>query len=267
MKKIIQVKNLTKRFNGFTAVDKISFDVKEGEMFGFLGPNGAGKTTTINMLTTLLSPTSGTAKINDFDIVRKRDQVRECLGIIFQEQTLDLELTAYENLYFHGILYGVKKDVLKERIHEMLHLVELEKMQKKLVKTFSGGMKRRLEIARGLIHHPKVLFLDEPTLGLDPQTRSHIWDYILTLQKKEKITMFLTTHYLNETEMCDRIAIIDHGQIVEIDTPKKLKQKYQKKTIEDIFLHLTGDSIRDHELTGKDIYKQTMSQRAKSGRF
>lgn len=266
-KKIIEVKKLTRKFNGFTAVDNISFEVKEGEIFGFLGPNGAGKTTTITMLTTLLKPTSGTAIINGYDLRKKKDEVRESLGIVFQEPTLDLELTAYENLSFHGILYKVDQKILKERIREVLELVDLWDKKDLLVKTFSGGMKRRLEIARGLVHHPKVLFLDEPTLGLDPQTRKHIWDYISTLQKKEKITIFLTTHYLAETELCGKIAIIDRGQIVEIGSPQRLKEKYKKNTVEDIFLSITGDSIRDKEVSREDMYRANMADKAKKGKF
>ncbi len=266
-KNIIEVKDLTKKFDKFTAVDNISFDVKEGEVFGFLGPNGAGKTTTISILTTLLAPTSGTAIINGYDLKRKKDKVRENLGIVFQEPTLDLELTAYENLSFHGILYNVSRQVLKDRIKDVLDLVDLWDKKDLLVKTFSGGMKRRLEIARGLVHHPKVLFLDEPTLGLDPQTRKHIWDYIATLQKKEKITIFLTTHYLAETELCGKIAIIDQGKIIEIGSPKKLKEKYNKSTVEDIFLSITGDSIRDKEASKEDMYRANMADKAKKGKY
>lgn len=266
-KNIIEVKNLTKKFNRFTAVDKISFNVKEGEIFGFLGPNGAGKTTTISMMTTLLKPSSGTAIINGYDLKKDKDKVRENIGIVFQDPTLDLELTAYENLSFHGILYCVDQKVLGARIKEVLHLVDLWDKKDLLVKTFSGGMKRRLEIARGLVHRPKVLFLDEPTLGLDPQTRKHIWDYIATLQKEANITIFLTTHYLAETELCGKIAIIDKGKIVEIDSPKNLKQKYKKSTIEEIFLSITGDGIRDKAISKEDMYRENMANRAKKGKF
>jgi ABC-2 type transport system ATP-binding protein len=265
--KIICVKNLTRKFNGFTAVDDVSFEVNEGEVFGFLGPNGAGKTTTINMLTTLLKPTYGKVTINGYDLKKEKDKVRESLGIVFQEPTLDLELTAYENLYFHGILYCVKHKLLPSRIKNVLKLVDLWDKKDLLVKTFSGGMKRRLEIARGLVHHPKILFLDEPTLGLDPQTRKHIWDYISDLQKKERITIFLTTHYLAETELCNKIAIIDRGKIVEIGSPKKLKAKYGKNTVEDIFLSITGDGIRDEEVSNEDMYRQKMADRARKGKF
>lgn len=267
MNSIISVKNLIKKFNGFTAVDKISFNVEEGEIFGFLGPNGAGKTTTINMLITLLTPTSGNVKINNYNLVKDKDKVRECLGIIFQDPTLDLELTAYENLYFHGILYNIEEKMLKKRIKEVLTIVDLYERKNLLVKTFSGGMKRRLEIARGLIHHPKILFLDEPTLGLDPQTRKNIWNYIVKMQKKEKITIFLTTHYLAETELCDNIAIIDHGKIQEIGTPEKLKKKYGKNTVEEIFLSITGNDTRDKEITRESLYRESLSKRAQKGRY
>lgn len=266
-KNIIEVNNLTKKYNGFTAVNKISFEVREGEIFGFLGPNGAGKTTTISMLTTLLRPTSGTANINGYDLKKDKDKVRESLGIVFQEPTLDLELTAYENLSFHGILYCVDQKVLRPRIKDVLTLVDLWDKKDLLVKTFSGGMKRRLEIARGLVHRPKVLFLDEPTLGLDPQTRKHIWDYITTLQKEANITIFLTTHYLAEAELCGKIAIIDKGQIVEIGSPKKLKEKYKKDTVEDIFLSVTGDSIREEKVSKEDAYRENMANRARKGKF
>lgn len=264
---IIEVRELSKRFNGFTAVDQVSFKVKTGEIFGFLGPNGAGKTTTINMLTTLLTPSSGKAFINGHNVVQKKEQVRESLGIVFQDPTLDLELTAYENLHFHGILYQVPKKILTERIKEVLALIDLWEKRHLLVKTFSGGMKRRLEIARGLVHHPKILFLDEPTLGLDPQTRNNIWEYIVRLQQKEQITIFLTTHYLGETELCNRIAIIDKGKIQEIGNPEKLKKKYKKSTVEEIFLSITGRKIRDKVLTNEAQFKQGLANRAQKGKF
>jgi ABC-2 type transport system ATP-binding protein len=221
---IIELKNLTKKFNGLIAVDSINFKVKEGEVFGFLGPNGAGKTTTLSMLSTLLKPTSGEAFVNGFNIKTKRDEVRKSIGIVFQDPSLDDELTAYENLIFHGIVYDLKKEIREERISELLNLVDLEKRKHNIVKTFSGGMKRRLEIARGLMHHPKVLFLDEPTLGLDPQTRNHIWKYIEKLNKKENVTIILTTHYMEEADkLCNKIAIIDKGKIMALDSPENLK--------------------------------------------
>jgi len=221
---IINVRNLTKQFKTLTAIDGISFSVEEGEVFGFLGPNGAGKTTTISILCTLLSPSSGTAGIADFDCANNPDRVRMAIGLIFQDTTLDVGLTAYENLKFHAYLYNLDSKLAETRIDEMLTVVELQGRKHDLIKNFSGGMKRRLEIARGLLHYPRVLFLDEPTLGLDPQTRNTIWDFINTLREKERITVFMTTHYMEEAENCDRIAIIDHGKIIAMDTPKKLKQ-------------------------------------------
>jgi ABC-2 type transport system ATP-binding protein len=220
---IIAVQNLSKRFKSIAAVDGISFSVTEGEVFGFLGPNGAGKTTTINILCTLLSPTGGTAEIAGYDCSKHADEVRTSIGLIFQDTTLDAGLTAYENLKFHAYLYNLDRRLTEKRIDEMLGVVELQGRKHELIKNFSGGMKRRLEIARGLLHYPRVLFLDEPTLGLDPQTRNTIWDFINTLRKKERITVFMTTHYMEEAENCDRIAIIDHGKIIALDTPARLK--------------------------------------------
>jgi len=223
---VIEVKNLTKKFNGLTAVDHISFEVKKGELFGLLGPNGAGKTTTINMLSTLLTPTSGCAKVCGYDIVKERDEVRRNIGIVFQEPALDNKLTGRENLEFHAMMYGMNKEERKRRIKEVLELVELSDKADILVENYSGGMKRRLEIARGLVHRPKVLFLDEPTLGLDVQTRRRIWDYIKKLNRESNITIILTTHYMEEADyLCDRVAIIDHGKIIAMDTPKRLKDK------------------------------------------
>ncbi len=222
---IIKLKNLTKKFGNFVAVDNISFEISEGEIFGFLGPNGAGKTTTLSMLSTILSPTSGNAEINGFDLVRGKDGIRRSIGMVFQDPSLDDELTAYENLVFHGVMYRIKKDIISKRIEEALSLVDLEKRKNDLVRTFSGGMKRRLEIARGLMHCPKILFLDEPTVGLDPQTRSSIWDYIRKLNRSNNTTIMLTTHYMEEAEkLSGRVAIIDHGRIVAIDAPNKLKE-------------------------------------------
>ncbi len=224
MTSAIHIKNLTRRFNGLVAVDNISFDIEHGEIFGLLGPNGAGKTTTLAMLSTMLKPTSGSATVNGIDIERDEDGVRKSIGIVFQDQSLDEELTAYENMDFHGRLYRIPADIRKQRITGLLRLVELEDRQHDIVKTFSGGMRRRLEIARGLLHHPSVLFLDEPTLGLDPQTRNHLWQYIATLAREKGITIILTTHYMEEADrLCNRIAIIDHGRIIALDTPKNLK--------------------------------------------
>jgi len=225
MNNIIEVKNLTKQFNGLTAVDHVSFEVKKGEIFGFLGPNGAGKSTTINMLSTLLIPTEGEATINSFNVLTQRDDVRKSIGLVFQDPSLDDRLTAEENLRFHAKLYGVPKEEYKKRMEEVLRLVDLWDRKENIIKTFSGGMKRRLEIARGLVHYPQVLFLDEPTLGLDPQTRAHLWEYILRLKKERAMTIFMTTHYMNEAENCDRIAIIDYGKIVALDTPVNLKKQ------------------------------------------
>jgi len=245
---MIQVSNITKKFDGFTAVDNISFSVAEGEIFGFLGPNGAGKTTTIKMLTTLLYPTSGEININGYNPVIDKNKVRHSFGIVFQDPSLDDELTAYENMEFHGVLYKVPKDIRKNRIEQLLKFVELWDRKNDLVKYFSGGMKRRLEIARGLIHHPKILFLDEPTLGLDPQTRNHIWSYIKNLNKEEKMTVFFTTHYIEEAERAaHRVAIIDHGKIIAAGTPQTLEEQTKTSSLEDAFLKLTGHVIREEE--------------------
>jgi len=222
---IIKVEKLTKKFGDFAAVRGISFEVKKGEIFGFLGPNGAGKSTTIGMLSTLITTTSGKALINGFDVSDETDDVRRSIGLVFQDPSLDDRLKARENLIFHARLYGLSKKEYVQRVKEVLELVELWDRKDSLVKSFSGGMKRRLEIARGLIHYPKVLFLDEPTLGLDPQTRAHIWEYILKLRESQQMTIFMTTHYMNEAEYCDRIAVIDQGKIIALDTPAKLKKK------------------------------------------
>ena len=326
----IHVEDLTKRFGDFTAVDTISFDIQNGEIFGLLGPNGAGKTTTISMLSTLLEPTSGKAMVNGIDIQTDQDGVRKSIGVVFQDQSLDEELTAWENMDFHGRLYRIPKEIRKTRIAELLHLVELEERQDSLVKTFSGGMRRRLEIARGLLHEPKVLFLDEPTLGLDPQTRNHLWEYIQTLNHTKGITIILTTHYMDEADrLCDRIAIIDHGKIIAMDTPEALKTRIggdvvtvlspdaermktdittgtsapwisgaehhygqvtirlqsaeehitelirtfgehgyeitsvsiHKPTLEDVFLHFTGKTIREEEAGASDRMRMMMGRR------
>jgi len=221
----IFVDNLTKRFNGLLAVNSISFKVKKGEIFGLLGPNGAGKTTTIKILVTLLRPDSGRALVAGYDVSENPHNVRKNIGIVFQEPTLDLELTARENLDFHARLYGIGRKKREERIEEVLRLVELQDRANEVVKNFSGGMQRRLEIARGLIHFPSVLFLDEPTFGLDVQTRRRIWEYIVEMSKKEGITIVLTTHYIEEADrLCDRVAIIDNGKIIAIDSPDNLKK-------------------------------------------
>jgi ABC-2 type transport system ATP-binding protein len=247
---IIEVKNLTKKFKDFTAVDNISFNVEEGDVFAFLGPNGAGKTTTIKMLTTLLKQTSGTITLNGYDSLKDPNNVRRSFGIVFQDPSLDDELTVFENMEFHGILYSVPKDVREERIKQLLEMVNLWNRKKEFVKNLSGGMKRRLEIARGLLHHPKVLFLDEPTVGLDPQTRNHIWSYIKELNKKEGVTVFLTTHYMDEAEkMANKIAIIDNGKIVIQGTAEELKKETETASLEEAFIKLTGYNIREEKAT------------------
>ena len=219
----IEINSLVRKFRQLVAVDGISFNVQKGEIFGFLGPNGAGKTTTINILCTLLSPTSGKAYVNGYDVVKERRKVQRSIGLVFQDPTLDDYLTAEQNLIFHAYAYGVPHDVREKRMAELLELVQLSDRRKSRVATFSGGMKRRLELARGLLHHPQILFLDEPTLGLDPQTRRLIWEHINSLRQQENLTIFMTTHYMDEAEYCDRIAIIDRGKIVALDTPSKLK--------------------------------------------
>jgi len=228
---IIKVENLVKRFGELVAVDNISFTVPSGEIFGFLGPNGAGKTTTINILCTLSKPTSGRATINGFDVVRQQNQVRQSIGLVFQDPSLDERLSGIQNLRFHALVYNVPASVRQKRIEEVLTMVELWDKRHNIVHTYSGGMKRRLELARGLLHYPRVLFLDEPTLGLDPQTRNRIWEYILELRRREGTTIFLTTHYMDEAEKADRIAIIDYGKLVAIDTPEELKKLVGKDII------------------------------------
>ena len=220
----IKVEQLVRNFGDNVAVDKVSFTVKPGEIFGFLGPNGAGKTTTINILCTLLRPTSGSALVNGYDVSKQQTEVRQSIGIIFQDASLDDKLTGRENLYFHGMLYGLSADDFSNKAAKLLEMVELTSRAEELVQNYSGGMKRRLEIARGLLHSPKVLFLDEPTLGLDPQTRRHIWDYLITLRERQGVTMFMTTHYMEEAEHCDRIAIIDDGKMIGLDTPEGFKK-------------------------------------------
>jgi ABC-2 type transport system ATP-binding protein len=221
--KIIEIQNLTRKFKQLTAVDSISFDIYKGEIFGFLGPNGAGKTTTINMLCTLLTPTSGRATVNGYDVLKQRRQVQRVIGLVFQDPTLDDYLSAEQNLRFHAYAYGVPRSIREKRLKQLVELVGLSDRLRSRVSTYSGGMKRRLEIARGLLHHPQILFLDEPTLGLDPQTRFHVWEYIHALRKQEELTIFMTTHYMDEAEHCDRIAVIDQGKIAALDTPDSLK--------------------------------------------
>jgi ABC-2 type transport system ATP-binding protein len=243
---IIETKSLTKRYKEITAVDNLNLKVKEGEIFGLLGPNGAGKTTVLLMLTTLKQPTSGTAKVNNFDIIKRPEKVRKSIGIVFQDPSSDDILTGYENLKLHGMLYDMPDDLKEKRIKEVLELVDLTDRKNDLVKKYSGGMRRRLELARGLMHHPKVLFLDEPTLGLDPQSREHIWNYIEKLAREERITIIITTHYMDEADkLCDRLAIIDHGKIIVLGTPEKLKKD------------LGGDIIR---LKAKDLNVEVLNR-------
>lgn len=253
MDKIIKVKNLTKKFKNNIAVNNISFEVEKGKIFAFLGPNGAGKTTTIKMLTTLLKPTKGEMLLNGYDPTKEPNKVRHSFGIVFQDPSLDERLTAFENMEFHGMLYSVPRKIRRERIEQLLNIVELWDRRKNQVKDFSGGMKRRLEIARGLLHHPKILFLDEPTLGLDPQTRNHIWSYIKGLNKKEGITIFFTTHYMEEaSRVAEEIIIIDEGKIIARGTPKELKDKANADSLEDAFIALTGHDIRQEKANRLD---------------
>ena len=245
---MIRVANLTKRYGPIAAVRDVSFEVKAGEIFAFLGPNGAGKTTTIKILTTLLKPTSGVVQVDGFDPTRNQAEVRKRFGIVFQDPSLDDQLTAYENMDLHGALYAVPKNLRKERIEQLLNLFQLWDRRTDLVKNFSGGMRRRLEIARCMLHTPKIIFLDEPTLGLDPQTRNQLWTHIRRLNEDEGITVFLTTHYMDEAErMANRIAIIDHGAIVAQGTLIELKEETGADSLEAAFLKLTGYSIREEE--------------------
>ena len=236
---IIEVDGLAKTFGEIEAVKGVTFGVEPGEIFGFLGPNGAGKTTTINMLCTLLNPTAGAASVNGFDVRHQRSDVRRSIGLVFQQTTLDEYLSAEQNLRFHAHAYGIPADVREKRMTELLDIVDLADRRKGSVRTFSGGMKRRLEIARGLLHHPDILFLDEPTLGLDPQTRNHMWNYIQEINRREGMTVFFTTHYMEEAErMAERIAVIDHGRIIAMGTPAELKEKTGTESLEAAFLAL-----------------------------
>lgn len=243
---MIRVRNLTKKFANFTAVDNISFEVNKGEIFAFLGPNGAGKSTTMKILTTLLAPTAGAAMVNGYDPVSQSEEARRSFGVVFQELSLDDDLTAFENMELHGVLYDVPDNVRKKRIEELLTLVDLWDRKDNFVKEFSGGMKRRLEIARAFIHHPKILFLDEPTLGLDPQTRHYMWTYLRELNKAEGTTIFFTTHYMEEADrLAQCIAIIDNGTIIAMGTSEELKKQTNTTTLEEAFLALTGKTIRE----------------------
>jgi ABC-2 type transport system ATP-binding protein len=254
---MIQVINLVKTFGSFTAVDHISFEVAPGEIFAFLGPNGAGKTTTIKMLTTLLRPTSGQVTIDGLDPGARSNEVRKRFGIVFQDPSLDGDMTAWENMDLHGVFYHVPRKLRVERIESLLRLFELWERRNEQVKLFSGGMKRRLEIARALLHTPKILFLDEPTLGLDPQTRNQLWSHVKNLNQTDGVTVFLTTHYMDEAErVAQRIAIIDHGKIVAQGTPQELRQQTASESLEDAFLALTGSTIRDESASSADQFRQ-----------
>ncbi len=250
---IIIAKDVTKRFGDVTAVDGISFDVNKGEIFAFLGPNGAGKSTTIKMLTTMLRPTGGKLHLAGHDVTKERDAARKAFGIVFQDPSLDEELSAYENMDLHAVLYGVAKATRGQRIQDLLELVELWERKDSMIKTFSGGMRRRLEIARGLLHEPRILFLDEPTLGLDTQTRNLMWDYVKKLSQERGMTIFFTTHYLDEAEaVAERIAIIDRGKIVARGTTPELCQQTGTKSLEAAYLKLTGSKTRDKDDSGNN---------------
>jgi len=250
---MIRAQGLVKKFGEFTAVDNIAFEVAKGEIFAFLGPNGAGKTTTIKMLTTLLTPTSGSVELDGLDPVTHQTAARQQFGIVFQDPSVDDELTAYENMDFHGVLYGVPRALRKERIERLLKLFELWERRDDPVKQFSGGMRRRLEIARSLLHTPKIIFLDEPTLGLDPQTRNQLWTHVKKLNEEEQVTVFLTTHYMEEAErIAHCIAIMDHGKIIAQGTPDELKKQTATGSLEQAFLALTGNTIREEEASGLD---------------
>jgi ABC-2 type transport system ATP-binding protein len=254
---VIRVENLVKTFDSFVAVKGISFDVAQGEIFAFLGPNGAGKTTTIKMLTTLLRPTSGIIQLDGLDPTHDARAARQRFGIVFQDPSLDNEQTAYENMELHGVLYHVPRKLRAERIEKLLTLFELWERRGSYVKQFSGGMKRRLEIARGLLHTPKILFLDEPTLGLDPQSRNQLWTHVKHLNETEGTTVFLTTHYMDEADrVAHRIAIMDHGELVAQGTSAELKLSTRTESLEGAFLALTGSSLRDENSTSADRMRQ-----------
>lgn len=254
---MIRVQNLVKNFGELAAVRNVSFTVQKGEIFAFLGPNGAGKTTTIKMLTTLLRPTSGSLELDGLDPAVHQSEARRRFGIVFQDPSLDSELTAYENMEIHGVLYGVPKGIRVERIERLLKLFELWERRDSLVKQFSGGMKRRLEIARGFLHTPKIIFLDEPTLGLDPQSRNQLWTHVKHLNEAEGVTVFLTTHYMDEADrVAHRIAIIDHGQIIAQGSSQELKEQTKTETLEEAFLALTGSTIRDETANSSDQLRQ-----------
>jgi ABC-2 type transport system ATP-binding protein len=254
---MIRVQNLVKTFGTFTAVDNISFDVAEGEIFAFLGPNGAGKTTTIRMLTTLLKPTSGSISLDGLDPEKHQNDVRQRFGIVFQDPSLDGDLSAEENMEIHGVLYHVPHKLRRQRTEELLKQFELWERRKDQVKKFSGGMKRRLEIARGFLHTPKILFLDEPTLGLDPQSRNQLWTHVKAVNEAEKVTVMLTTHYMDEADrVAHRVGVIDHGKLVAQGTPQAIKEQTGTATLEEAFLKLTGSTIRDESAGSADHMRQ-----------
>ena len=260
--KILEIKNLSKSFGELKAVKDISFQVEAGEMFALLGPNGAGKSTIIKILTTLLHPDSGVVTLNGNDLLKEKMQVRKSFGIVFQDPSLDDELTAMENLDFHGALYGMSKKERIKKAEELLKFVELWERRKSFVKEFSGGMKRRLEIARGLMHQPKIFFLDEPTQGLDPQTRNHMWEYLKNMNREAQTTIFFTTHYMEEAEKyATRIAIVDQGQIIAQGSPEELKKQTGKDSLEDAFLTLTGKNLRVEEANSLDKMRQMRRHR------
>ena len=250
---VIETHGLTKSYKGVNALQPLDLKVRQHSICGFLGPNGAGKSTTISMLTTMLRPTSGKLQMNGHDVTKEKDSARKSFGIVFQDPALEEELSAFENMELHGVLYGFPRKQLKDRVEELLKLVDLWERKDSMVKTYSGGMRRRLEIARGLLHHPKILFLDEPTLGLDTQTRNLLWDYVKKLSKHEGMTIFFTTHYLDEAEeVAERIAIIDHGKIVATGTTKELAKMTKTKTLEEAYLELTGRTVRDETSKSND---------------
>jgi daunorubicin resistance ABC transporter ATP-binding subunit len=261
MQNILSVQSLIKKFDDFTAVKNISFNVEVGSIFAFLGPNGAGKSTTIKMLTTVLKPTSGEIIINGFNVLKEQDKARASFGIVFQDPSLDDELTAYENVVYHAVVYKVPKKERAERIQKALEIVGLWDRREDYVKNYSGGMKRRLEIARALVHYPKILFLDEPTVGLDPQTRNSIWDHIKKLNQERKMTIFLTTHYMEEAEaIADKVAVIDHGKIIESGTVEEIKRQTETESLEEAFLKLTGRNIRDDNGTSRQRMMRGMGR-------
>ena len=254
---MIRASHLVKTFGAFTAVNDVSFDVAEGEIFAFLGPNGAGKTTTIKMLTTMLKPTSGEMELDGLNPLEKQNEARQRFGIVFQDPSLDGDLTAAENMEIHGVLYHVPRKVRRQRTEELLKLFELWERRDEQVKKFSGGMKRRLEIARGFLHTPRILFLDEPTLGLDPQSRNQLWTHVKEINEAERVTVFLTTHYMDEAErVAHRVGVIDHGKLVAQGTPKAIKEQTGTESLEDAFLKLTGSTIRDESAGSADQMRQ-----------